>query len=181
MIGQKGKISEVDRVIEIKMYDNYFTPSKLEISKNETIKFVVHNVGDLVHEFNIATKNMHIKHQSEMALLVEKEILLANKIDYHILKRIKGNLRLSSMLHDVGKIAVSDLILKKPTTFTDDERKTMKLHTVWGAQLFQNSNSQLDEMSALISLHHHENWDGSGYPGNLVGTYDINGEVRLGR
>ena len=74
MIGQKGKISEVDRVIEIKMYDNYFTPSKLKILKNETIKFVVHNVGDLVHEFNIATKNMHIKHQSEMALLVEKEV-----------------------------------------------------------------------------------------------------------
>ena len=86
MIGQKGKISEIDRVIEIKMYDNYFIPSKLEISKNETIKFVVHNVGDLVHEFNIATKNMHIKHQSEMALLVEKEILLANKIDYKKMK-----------------------------------------------------------------------------------------------
>ena len=56
MIGQKGKISEVDRVIEIKMYDNYFTPSKLEISKNETIKFVVHNVGDLVHELILLQK-----------------------------------------------------------------------------------------------------------------------------
>lgn len=101
----------------------------------------------------------------------------AKKIDPHTLKRIKGNLRLSSMLHDVGKIAISDLILKKPGKFTEDERKTMKLHTVWGAQLFQNSNSELDEMSALISLHHHENWDGSGYPGTLTGTYDINDEI----
>ena len=86
MIGQKGIASEVDRVIEVKMFDNYYIPKKFKIKKNETIKFVVYNVGELVHEFNIATKNMHIKHQPEMALMVEKEILLADKIDYKKMK-----------------------------------------------------------------------------------------------
>ena len=91
MIGQKGIASEVDRVIEVKMFDNYYTPKKFEIKKNETIKFVVYNVGELVHEFNIATKNMHIKHQPEMALMVEKEILLADKIDYKKMKEASKN------------------------------------------------------------------------------------------
>ena len=86
MIGERGKISEVNRVIEIIMYDNYYSPNRLKILKNETIKFVIHNSGELVHEFNIATKEMHIKHQPEMALMVEKEILLADKIDYKKMK-----------------------------------------------------------------------------------------------
>ena len=81
MIGEKGKISEVNRIIEIKMYDNYYEPNEINIKKGETIKFIVYNYGELVHEFNIATKEMHIKHQPEMLMLVENEILLSDKID----------------------------------------------------------------------------------------------------
>ena len=88
MIGEKGKLSEVDRVIEVKMYDNFFQPNNFKIKKNETIKFVVYNLGELVHEFNIATKEMHLKHQPEMAMMVEKEILLADKIDKKKMKEL---------------------------------------------------------------------------------------------
>ena len=80
-IGEKGESSEVDRIIEIKMYDNYFKPNEIIIKKGETIKFIVSNYGELVHEFNIATKEMHIKHQPEMMKMVENQILLADKID----------------------------------------------------------------------------------------------------
>ena len=81
MIGEKGKDANVDRVITVTMYDNYFEPNKFKIKKNETIKFIVKNKGELVHEFNIASKEMHLKHQPEMQMMVEHEILLANKID----------------------------------------------------------------------------------------------------
>ena len=81
MIGEKGDPNNVDKVIEIKMYDNYFEPSEIKIKKNQTIKFIVHNYGEFVHEFNIATKEMHLKHQPEMMKMVEYEILLADKID----------------------------------------------------------------------------------------------------
>ena len=80
-IGVKGSKESVDRVIEVTMYDNYYKPNKFKIKKNETIKFVVENKGELVHEFNIATKEMHLKHQPEMMMMAEHEILLANKID----------------------------------------------------------------------------------------------------
>ena len=88
MIGEKGKLSEVTRVIEIKMYDNYYEPEEINIAKGETIKFIVHNYGELVHEFNIATKEMHIKHQPEMMKMVEHEILLPNKIDKKKMKEM---------------------------------------------------------------------------------------------
>ena len=80
-IGEKGSEESVDRVIKVSMYDNYYKPNKFKIKKNETIKFVVENKGELVHEFNIATKEMHFKHQPEMMMMVEHEILLADKID----------------------------------------------------------------------------------------------------
>ena len=88
MIGEKGKLSEVNRVIEVKMYDNFYEPNEIKIKKGETIKFKVYNFGELVHEFNIATKKMHLKHQSEMVKLVENEILLADKIDKKKMKEM---------------------------------------------------------------------------------------------
>ena len=80
-IGIKGKEANVDRVITVLMYDNYYEPNQINVKKNETIKFLVKNKGELVHEFNIATKKMHLKHQPEMMKMVENEILLVDKID----------------------------------------------------------------------------------------------------
>ena len=88
MIGEKGKLSEISRTIEIKMYDNYFEPNVINIKKGETIKFLVKNLGLLVHEFNIATKKMHLNHQTEMMEMMENEILLGDKIDYKKMKEI---------------------------------------------------------------------------------------------
>ena len=88
MIGEKGNLADVSKVITVKMYDNYYEPSKFEIKKNQTIKFIVYNYGEFVHEFNIATKKMHLKHQPEMMKMVENEILLANRIDKKKMKEL---------------------------------------------------------------------------------------------
>ena len=87
-IGSKGKEIDVTRVIKVVMYDNYYKPNSFQIKKGETIKFEVENAGMLVHEFNIANKMMHIKHQPEMQKMVENEILLSNKIDKDKMKKM---------------------------------------------------------------------------------------------
>ncbi len=79
--------------------------------------------------------------------------------------RYCDNLRMAAMLHDVGKVGISDIILKKPARFTAEEFRIMQGHTIIGAELFRNKESGLDEMARNIALRHHENWDGSGYPG----------------
>tara|TARA_B100000508_G_C11397456_1_gene246510 strand:- start:265 stop:774 length:510 start_codon:yes stop_codon:yes gene_type:complete len=88
MIGEKGDPNKVDRIIKIKMYDNYYEPNSIKVKKGETIKFIVQNLGEMVHEYNIATKEMHIKHQPEMEKLVEHEILLGDKIDMKKMKEM---------------------------------------------------------------------------------------------
>ena len=88
MIGEKGDPAEVSKVIEVKMYDNYYEPNKFEIKKNQTIKFIVYNYGELVHEFNIATKEMHLKHQPEMMKMVVNDIIVGGKIDKNKMKEM---------------------------------------------------------------------------------------------
>jgi len=65
-IGGPGKPAEVDRTIVITMSDNFFEPEEIKIKKGETIRFVVANKGEFLHEFNIGTSAMHAAHQKEM-------------------------------------------------------------------------------------------------------------------
>ncbi len=83
--------------------------------------------------------------------------------------------RMAAMLHDVGKVGISDLILKKPGKLTPEEYQIMKCHTFIGAKLFKNMHSEFDEMASIVALNHHENWDGTGYPGHI----DLGAELSL--
>ena len=87
------------------------------------------------------------------------------------IKRLKDILGIASMLHDVGKVAISDTILKKRAPLDADEREQMKLHTIHGARIFQDRTSDWDDMSVEIALNHHEKWDGSGYPGYMADIF----------
>ena len=83
------------------------------------------------------------------------------------IERNCDTLRMAAMLHDVGKVAISDMILKKPGRFTPEEYEIMKQHTLFGARLFGELYSDIDEAAMLVTLNHHERWDGNGYPGYL--------------
>ncbi|MDR1218454.1 MAG: HD domain-containing protein [Treponema sp.] len=80
-------------------------------------------------------------------------------------EKVRDIFRIAAMLHDVGKVAIPDTILKKPGRFIDEESRIMQRHTIYGASLFNDSQTPLDEISRDVALTHHENWDGSGYPG----------------
>ncbi|MGD8228656.1 MAG: HD domain-containing protein [Desulfobacteraceae bacterium] len=82
-------------------------------------------------------------------------------------ERSKDLLRMAAMLHDVGKVAISDLILKKSDRLTAEEFEIMKSHTYLGARLFRDVRSDFDEVAAKVALNHHERWNGTGYPGHL--------------
>ncbi len=70
--GAPGKAGEVDRTIEIVMGDNFFEPESFSVRPGETIRFVVVNAGDFLHEFNIGTATMHAAHQEEMLTMMEQ-------------------------------------------------------------------------------------------------------------
>ncbi len=110
MIGEKGDIKDVTKVVTVKMFDNYYEPNEIVVKKGETVKFIVKNMGELVHELNIATKEMHIKHQPEMAKMVEHEILLADKIDKNKMKEM------SKMDHSMAHKHANSVLLEPNDT-----------------------------------------------------------------
>jgi putative two-component system response regulator len=93
-------------------------------------------------------------------------------------------IRHAATLHDVGKIAVPDRVLLKPSGLSDDELELMKTHVRAGADMLANSRSPLLQVAEHIALTHHEWWDGSGYlsglrgdeiplPGRIVAIADV--------
>ncbi len=79
------------------------------------------------------------------------------------------NMKFAAMLHDIGKLAVPDAILKKPGRLTPEERTIMQEHAMAGYNLLAHSDSPMLQMGAVIAATHHEKWDGSGYPQGLKG------------
>lgn len=109
----------------------------------------------------------HVKRVGAYASAIYETWAARQNIPAAEIERNKDILRMAAMLHDVGKVAISDIIMKKPGRFTPEEFDVMKQHTVLGARLFAELYSDVDEAAYLVALNHHERWDGRGYPGHV--------------
>lgn len=78
-------------------------------------------------------------------------------------------LRHASVMHDIGKIGISDRVLLKPGALDAEEWEAIKAHTTIGAQILAGSANPLVRMAETVARCHHERWDGSGYPAGLKG------------
>jgi putative two-component system response regulator len=112
-------------------------------------------------EFHDSDTGQHIRRVSYYA----RELALALGLD----ETEASLLWLASPMHDVGKVAVPDAILKKEGPLTPDERRVMKRHTELGGAILEGSEVPLLRLSREIALTHHERWDGRGYPSGLGG------------
>jgi putative two-component system response regulator len=143
---------------------------------------VMNTVAELV-EFRDHTTGGHVDRTKKYIELLLIE-MIEEKIYPDSLSKIDFNyFPLSAQLHDVGKVAISDAILKKPGGLTEEEFTEMKKHTTIGADVIDRIAEHTSEHSFLThardaALYHHEKWDGSGYPFGLKG-YDIPLEGRL--
>lgn len=84
----------------------------------------------------------------------------------------------AASMHDIGKIGIPDRILLKPGRLDDAERLEMQRHTLIGAEIIGNDDSDLLSLARSVALTHHERWDGDGYPNRLRGA-DIPIEGRI--
>jgi len=118
----------------------------------------------------------HVNRVSSYTVEIYDRWAFNNSVDENESKKFRDTLKIASMLHDVGKVAISDLILKKPARFTEEEYGIMQGHTWLGAKLFNEIESPVDRVAREVALTHHENWDGTGYPG-LVSVENGTAEV----
>lgn len=111
-------------------------------------------------EFRDPTTGAHINRMSRTCeLLAERSGLGRERAEL---------IRIASPMHDIGKIGVSDEVLRKPGKLSAQEMDEMRKHPVIGSQILAGSDSELLRLGGLIALTHHERWDGAGYPHQLA-------------
>ena len=120
-------------------------------------------------EFRSTESGDHIKR----IRLLTKSLLEAIAHEYSISDREIESISNASVLHDIGKISIPDAILMKPGKFTDEEFEIMKTHTLKGCEILESLGYMQDReyynYCYEICRHHHEKWDGRGYPDGLKG------------
>ncbi len=174
----KGNIYPFDE--EDKMFVTFFANNaSVAIERAKMTREMVLRMIKMAELRDPKETGNHVNRVATYSIEIYDRLARKKLIPIHEIKKTKDALRIAAMLHDVGKVAISDTILKKKDKLTDEEFKIMKMHTVYGARLFENSMSEVDIMSKEIALNHHEKWDGSGYPGFIDNIFSDN--LKAGR
>lgn len=109
----------------------------------------------------------HVNRVASFAVELYDRWAFEKNVDAEEQHKYRDTLRIAAMLHDVGKVGISDTILKKPSRFTPEEHDIIKGHAVIGAALFKDIDTDIENMARDVALRHHEKWDGTGYPGKI--------------
>jgi len=126
----------------------------------DTQKEVIFTMGE-VGEFRSKETGNHVKRVAEYSYVIAIGYGL-NILDAELL-------RMASPMHDIGKVAIADSILKKPGKLTDEEFEVMKSHTTMGYEVLRHSSRKIISAASIVAYEHHEKWAGNGYPRGLKG------------
>jgi putative two-component system response regulator len=156
MHGLEDTVDDRSQKLKAALEDLRLSESKVLVAQAETIRRLARVV-----EFRDDETGHHVQRMSFYCEILARQLGLS---EHHC-----ELVRLSSQLHDVGKVAIHDSILCKPGRLTAPEQDAMVTHAEIGYQMLAGSTSEVVQMGATIARTHHEHWDGNGYPGGLVG------------
>lgn len=137
-------------------FDNIYLKEEME----ETQKEILFSLGEIAEARSYDNGN-HVKRVAEIAKLLA--------LRYGLSEEDAEILRLTTPIHDVGKLAIPDAILNKPGKLTSEEFVVMKTHSPIGYEMLKRSKKAILRSGAIIALLHHERYDGTGYPQGLSG------------
>lgn len=130
----------------------------------------------LVEEKDQVTGN-HVSRMTAYAAILASSLLGGEREGYKVKPSFVRDIQNDASIHDIGKVAIPDHILKKPGRYTPDEFEAMKQHTRVGGEILSEMQKQLKhfktsfyQVAIDIAKYHHERWDGSGYPEGLKGS-----------
>lgn len=191
--GKKGKIGYLlefsDRTVEQKYYhaiEKY--NSNLEKEVNEKTAHILHikdmmvlGMADMVENRDNNTGG-HIKRTSEVVRIFSDK-LTPHCYEFGLNQEFLSLVVKAAPMHDLGKISISDAVLRKPGKYTEEEFAEMKKHTTEGARIVESILSGVEDdkfvqIAKNVAHYHHEKWNGQGYPCGIAGE-EIPMEARI--
>lgn len=137
-------------------YENLMLAQEIE----ETQHNIIYHLSEINENRSVDIGN-HVRRLAEYSWLLAKELGLSDE-DAQLIRE-------ATPLHDIGKIAIPDQILNKPGPLDPDERKVMDTHAQLGYDTLKDTRMRILQLGAEIARHHHERWDGKGYPDQIAG------------
>lgn len=166
-------LHRVENIIDLHLHKQH-----LETMVEEQKQILRHTSDTMVDalssiiEYRSVESGQHIRRIRHFTRLLLEEVAKCCP-EYRLDEKNIDIICSASALHDIGKIAISDGILMKPGPLTEEERETMKTHTLTGCRILETLEGMTDREYLLyahnICHYHHERWDGSGYPEGLKG------------
>ncbi len=132
----------------------------LSLEIEETQKEIIFIMGEIGESRSKETGN-HVKRVAEYSYILALGLGMSHE-EAELLK-------IASPMHDIGKVAIPDDLLKKPGKLTEEEFDLMKTHSEIGYSLLKNSTRRILKTAAIVAHQHHEKWNGTGYPLGLKG------------
>lgn len=145
---------------------------KLEQARMEAVSFSRDVVERLtsVAEFRDTEAGVHVRRMGTLSRMLASSLAMPQDFI--------GKLEQASPLHDIGKLGITDYILFKFGPLSNEEFNIIKTHTTQGERILAGSSDPIMHLAQSVALHHHERWDGTGYPSGLKGD-DIPIEGRI--
>jgi putative two-component system response regulator len=147
-----GELDTRRSVLRVQLGERELMKSRIAMLEQQSVAAELHD----------DTTGEHCYRVGRLASILAREYGLEDDVCFMI--------DLAARMHDIGKLAVPDSILLKPGRLTDGEREIMQQHTLAGAELLAKSDIPQMHVAEEIARHHHEWWNGKGYPHRLAGT-----------
>ena len=175
-------LSRVCRTLELEKYRSeleHMVEEQMQIIMARTRRIsqiqeqVIMGMATLIETRDNST-GKHVKNTRTYVRMIANELRAREMYTDILTDDYIVNLCKAAPLHDVGKIRISDAILRKPARLTEEEFNSMKLHTVYGRQIINEiiggvEDPEYVKIAEDIAMYHHERWDGTGYPIGLKG------------
>ncbi len=165
--GLNTKVRDQDATMKKQLMLLQMQAAELQKSNNAIIEIL----GTVVECRNLENGD-HVKRVKDFTYCLARNIMDMYS-EYKLSSKRVETIASASVLHDVGKIAIPDSILLKPGKLSEDEFDMMKSHTIRGEEIIEQIKEAWDkdyaEVCADICRHHHERYDGRGYPDRLKG------------
>jgi len=188
-LGSEKYLFLVEDITKTEQYIQWLSSNNTELeTKVEDNKKQIHALQEQIIvgmakmvESRDSNTGGHIKRTSDVVAILAKEMRRDMALNYG--DDFYNALIAAAPMHDLGKIAIDDSVLRKPGKFTPEEFEEMKTHAAKGAAIVENLLSSIDssyfvDIAKNVAMSHHERWDGSGYPNKISGT-DIPVEARI--
>jgi len=170
-IGEDGKFRAGFSKTDIEAIRHFASAATFALERAALTRSLINRMIKMAELRDPSETAVHCDRVAAYSVILYEEWAKRHKVEVKKMGFERDVLRIAARLHDVGKVAIPDAILKKPGRLTAEEYSVMKEHTVFGARLFGGNDSVLDQAAIDVTLHHHERWDGGGYPGDRDGEF----------